>query len=119
MLPTVFAFGDTKIMAKKKFYAIAKGRKPGIYTDWPTAEAQVKGFGGARFKGFPSRAQAEAWMDDPGTPATRTKTSSKSRAKEYKKPNLHDDRPKMDKIIGLDSEADYLGVPFMWCTSLV
>jgi len=89
LLTVFFVFGDTKIMAKKKFYAIAKGRKPGIYCDWPTAEAQVKGFGGARFKGFPSREQAEAWIKDPGTPATRT--ASKSRAKEFKKPNLSDD----------------------------
>lgn len=52
-------------MAKKKFYAVASGRKPGIYTSWPEAEAQVKGYGAAKFKGFPSRAEAEAWMDDP------------------------------------------------------
>lgn len=78
-------------MAKKKFYAIAKGRKPGIYTDWPTAEAQVKGFGGARFKGFLSRAQAEAWIKDPGTPVKRSKSSRKSSPKEYKKPKLSDD----------------------------
>lgn len=52
-------------MAKKKFYAVSSGRKPGIYTSWPEAEAQVKGYAGAKFKGFPSRSEAEAWMDDP------------------------------------------------------
>jgi len=54
-------------MAKKtkKFYAVASGKKPGIYTAWPEAEAQVKGYGGAKYKGFPSRAAAEAWMADP------------------------------------------------------
>ncbi len=75
-------------MAKKKFYAIAKGRKPGIYTDWPTAEAQVKGFGGARFKGFPSRAEAEVWIKAPASPVKRSRTSPKSSAKKYSKPDL-------------------------------
>ena len=52
-------------MAKKKFYAVANGRKSGIYTSWPEAEAQVKGYAGAKYKGFPGRSEAEDWMDDP------------------------------------------------------
>jgi ribonuclease HI len=52
-------------MTKKKFYAVASGRKSGIYTSWPEAEAQVKGYGGAKYKGFVNRSEAEAWMDDP------------------------------------------------------
>ncbi len=63
-------------MAKKKFYAVAKGRKSGIYTSWPEAEAQVKGFGGAKYKGFVSRSDAEAWMEDPQWGATKTKKRS-------------------------------------------
>ncbi len=54
---------------KKKFYAIAAGRKPGIYTKWPEAQAQVIGFAGARYKGFASRAEAEAWIKNPIYPA--------------------------------------------------
>ncbi|MBU1232364.1 MAG: ribonuclease HI [Proteobacteria bacterium] len=52
-------------MAGKKFYAVAKGRRPGIYTSWPDAEAQVKGYGGARYKGFANRSEAEAWIENP------------------------------------------------------
>ena len=52
-------------MTKKKFYAVAIGRVPGIYTEWPTAEDQVKGFAGAKFKGFAMRAEAEEWLNDP------------------------------------------------------
>jgi len=52
-------------MTKKKFYAVAVGRVPGIYTDWPTAEAQVKGFAGAKFKGFAIRGEAEEWLHNP------------------------------------------------------
>lgn len=52
-------------MAKKKYYAVAAGRTCGIFTDWPTAEAQVKGFPGARFMSFASEAEARAWLADP------------------------------------------------------
>ena len=51
-------------MANKKFYAVASGRKPGIYTVWPEAEAQVKGFPQARFKGFATREEAESWIKE-------------------------------------------------------
>ncbi|NTV15124.1 MAG: ribonuclease HI [Desulfobulbaceae bacterium] len=54
-------------MAVKKFYAIAVGRHPGIYDNWPLAHAQVMGFPGARYKGFPSRSEAEAWLDQPAS----------------------------------------------------
>lgn len=51
--------------AKKKFYAVASGRKNGIYNSWAEAEAQVKGYGGAKYKGFVNRSDAEAWMKNP------------------------------------------------------
>ncbi len=47
-------------MAKKKYYVIWKGRKPGIYITWAECEAQVKGFAGAEYKSFPNREMAEA-----------------------------------------------------------
>ncbi len=51
-------------MAKRKFYAVVSGRRPGIYTDWfgeQGAEAQVKGLTSAIFKGFATLEDAEAW----------------------------------------------------------
>ncbi len=68
-------------MAKKKFYAVAAGMKPGIYTSWPEAEAQVKGFAGARYKGFGSRTEAEAWMKDPQWAQKKPPGSKKKRPK--------------------------------------
>lgn len=52
----------------KKFYAVARGRNPGIYTQWfgkTGAEVQVKGFVGARFKGFATLEEARQWLDNP------------------------------------------------------
>ncbi len=52
-------------MAPKKFYAVAKGRRPGIYDNWPEAKTQIDGFTGALYKGFTSRKEAEEWMKNP------------------------------------------------------
>lgn len=39
-------------MAKKNYYVVLTGRKPGIYETWAECETQVKGFSGAKYKGF-------------------------------------------------------------------
>lgn len=41
------------------FYAVARGRKPGIYHDWDGCREQVNGFSGARYKKFLSLAGAQ------------------------------------------------------------
>jgi len=53
-------------MAKKKFYAVARGRNPGIFTAWfgPSgAQAQVRGFRGAVYKGFETIEEARAFIE--------------------------------------------------------
>ena len=51
-------------MAKKSFYAVSKGRKPGIYTSWDAAKAQVTGFSGAAHKGFKNEMEAMQWLQE-------------------------------------------------------
>ncbi len=65
-------------MAKKKFYAIAKGRTPGIYTSWPQAEAEVKGYSGAQYKSFPTHSEAEIWMNNPQLAGKTTNRKQKT-----------------------------------------
>jgi ribonuclease HI len=51
----------------KKFYAIVRGRQPGIYGQWSGddgAQAQVAGYAGARYKGFSSFDEALQWFRD-------------------------------------------------------
>ena len=53
-------------MPKKKIYAVATGRKPGLYETWggpDGAEEQVKGFPGAVYKSFPTSAEATTWFN--------------------------------------------------------
>ncbi len=44
---------------KKNFYAVARGRKKGIYTSWAACKKQVHGYPDAVYKGFAD--QLDAW----------------------------------------------------------
>jgi ribonuclease HI len=46
-------------MPKQKFYVVWKGRKRGIFNSWVECETQVKGFTGAQYKAFGTRAEAK------------------------------------------------------------
>ncbi|WP_352422867.1 ribonuclease H family protein [Proteiniphilum sp.] len=53
-------------MAKKKFYVVWKGVKPGIYSSWDDCKAQVYGFEDALYKSFPTQEEAEkAFSENP------------------------------------------------------
>jgi len=47
-------------MTKQKYYVVWKGRKKGVFATWAECETQVKGFVGAQYRAFESRALAEA-----------------------------------------------------------
>ena len=89
-------------MAPKKYYAIASGRTPGIYDNWPAAQAQVTGYPGAKFKGFPTRAAAAAWMKNP----TYSQVAKKTRRQAG--PTIADTSPKTGEVtIYTDGGARY------------
>lgn len=50
-------------MAKNKFYAVVKGRKPGVYSTWDDCKAQVDNFSGAQYKGFPDEKAAHEYLE--------------------------------------------------------
>lgn len=53
-----------------KFYAVKKGKHPGIYQSWPECQRQVSGFSGAVYKSFSTRAEAVNWLSTGTKPAT-------------------------------------------------
>lgn len=56
---------------EKKYYAVARGRKPGVYTTWfgpDGAEVQVRGFSSPLYRGFTSLDEAEQWLNQGGSP---------------------------------------------------
>jgi ribonuclease HI len=67
-------------MAKPKFYGVAVGRVPGIYTDWPSTQAQISGFSGAKHKGFKTREEAEAFVNGGSAPISLRGDVSTSRS---------------------------------------
>jgi len=51
---------------KKRYYAVVKGRNPGIYTEWKGqngAQAQIIRFSGSVYKGFETEREAEEFMN--------------------------------------------------------
>jgi ribonuclease H-related protein len=48
---------------EKKFYAVVRGRVPGIYDVWEECRRQVIGFKNQDYKGFPTREEAQAYYD--------------------------------------------------------
>jgi len=66
----------------QKFYVVWSGRQTGVFTDWATTQRAVDKYAGARFKSFPTRAQAEqafgrgSYASIPPKTASRPKASS-------------------------------------------
>jgi len=59
-------------MPKNKYYVVWRGKKPGIYDNWPECKKQTDGFEGAVYKGFPTPDLAKAaYHDDPRKYITR------------------------------------------------
>jgi len=46
-------------MVSKKYYAVVKGRKTGIFSTWQECKEQITGFSGALYKSFKTRSEAE------------------------------------------------------------
>lgn len=46
-------------MAKKKFYVVWKGKKPGIFEKWDDCKSQIQGVEGAQYKSFPTFDEAK------------------------------------------------------------
>ena len=72
---------------KQKFYVVWEGVKPGVYTSWSEAEAQVKGYPEAVFKAFGSLEEAKrAYEDGPLDYVGKKGKSSKAAAPKAARP---------------------------------
>ncbi len=69
----------------QKYYAVRRGRKPGVYRTWAETQAQVTGYSGAQYKSFTSASAADAFMQGQATPSA-PKTHSKSTGAAIKAP---------------------------------
>lgn len=53
-----------KKKGKNKFYAVAAGHVPGVYTEWSDVERQIKGYSGNSYHGFATETEARAWFEE-------------------------------------------------------
>jgi ribonuclease HI len=99
-------------MAKKKFYVVWEGIKPGVYDNWDDASLQVQGVNGAKYKSFGSKADAEkAFRGNYWAYAGQdTKTVKKSLA-DLEKIGVHLDALAVDAACsGNPGDMEYRGV---------
>ncbi|KAF2156205.1 ribonuclease H-like protein [Myriangium duriaei CBS 260.36] len=74
-----------------KFYGVRSGKVPGVYATWEEASAQINGWTKPRYKSFPTKAEAEAFVkgsDSPtanGETGTPDKDADKGTSKKKKK----------------------------------
>jgi len=59
----------------KKYYAIKKGKKTGIYTSWNECKRNVHGYSGAVYKSFTSKTEAENYLKGSNGEKTNSKAS--------------------------------------------
>jgi ribonuclease HI len=67
----------------QKFYVVWSGRQTGVFTDWAATQRAVEKYAGARFKSFPTRAEAEEAFANGGAdvlPRTRNGSAVERRA---------------------------------------
>ena len=69
--------------ARRKYYAVARGRQTGIYDTWSECQAQTSGFSGAIFKSFGTREEAQAFINGKSVSAARTSSRGTSASWPY------------------------------------
>ena len=121
-----------------KWYAVYRGRTPGVYRTWAEAEPLVKGFTGAQYKSFATEAEARAFMgaapslasvteaatDTEAVGATPPNSAPSSSASELKPPRLkpkpastrNTEREPTEDDTGANAkrELDHPDAPPMW-----
>ena len=71
-----FVAGDNmESDAPSRFYAVKSGRKPGIYTDWPSAQAQITGWQKPKHRSFLTRSEAQRFLDEDDGSVLKSPTS--------------------------------------------
>lgn len=60
------------------YYAVRKGYKTGVFDNWPEAQAATAGFSGPEFKGFKTKEEAEAYLENRDIWVERVTADNKS-----------------------------------------
>ena len=63
----------------KNYYAVRKGRVPGIFLSWEDCKEQIHGFPGAEYKKFSSLEEAGAFLQDKTLPTDQEEKTTKEK----------------------------------------
>lgn len=86
---------------RKFYYAVNRGRQPGIYNTWDQCEQQVLGFPNPRYRKFPTLSETQHFCNLPETePRLGLPKLSKKHAEEYQSTKTKEE--------GLDNDQDNL-----------
>ncbi|HZK56286.1 MAG TPA: ribonuclease H family protein [Desulfosporosinus sp.] len=64
-------------MGKKNYYVVKVGSKIGIFNNWQECLVSVKGYKGAVYKGFETKAEALEWLNGSAKTSTNVDLSTK------------------------------------------
>ena len=93
------------------FYAVARGRKVGVYQNWAECQENVTGFSNASFKRFDSSSDAWAFVkSEEGKPSTQSRASKGTSADANEPPHEADIEEQENKTHDDDGELDF--IPF-------
>lgn len=76
-------------MAKKKVYAVKTGKKTGIFYTWDECKAQVHGYPNAKYAGFSTEEEANAYLS--GNEMTATVDTKSKKSKKSAKESLEEE----------------------------
>ncbi|KAH9486418.1 Ribonuclease H1 [Psilocybe cubensis] len=114
------------------YYAVRKGRIPGIYKTWPECKAQINEFPGAEHKKFSTLAEAEGFISEDSPSSSNAEagpsniTTSHAPGDSTSKKRELDFGPQVDDVTGWDvvysdgackgngKEGSYAGVGVWW-----
>ncbi|PVH82935.1 ribonuclease-like protein H [Cadophora sp. DSE1049] len=81
-----FVAGKSKSKpGEEKFYAVAVGHKPGVYTEWPEAQMQIQGAEKPKYKKFETRKEAEEFVKSGGKMPKKAEATNGTKTSREKK----------------------------------
>lgn len=69
-----------KAARSPKYYAVSRGRRPGVYRTWEECQRQINGYSHAEFKSFDTEAKAQRFVQQGSTPPVATEEQDEPEA---------------------------------------
>lgn len=95
-------------MTSKKYYAVFKGRRTGIFSSWQECEEQITGFSGALYKSFKTKGEAEEALELAKQSSASSKDPEKRKRQSVKSNTISTDEIILDSVC---VDASCLGNP--------